>query len=174
MEVGSIVGVVLTVLTFAAAGIGIFVAWRNAVNVEAQWVSVAGGLILFKYNPAQVHTPDAMRTAVNKAVTSICTDGPWPRAQVLDSLHLVKIQVNPTDKWEGVVCTGGECRPGSVAGQSYIEQGVIIVGLNLKGLAHEFCHLLEWRIDRTVDYDHKTWASRGLTLISDSYDPFSA
>jgi|CXWL01.1.fsa_nt_gi hypothetical protein len=173
METGLVIGIALTVATVIGAGIAILFAWRRTVDNEKLWTSVAGGLILFKYNPGQIHSPEKMRIAVNKAVTVLCTDGPWPREKVLEALHMVKIQVNPTDKWEGVVCSGNECRPGSVAGQSYVESGLVIVGLSLKGLLHELCHIAEWRIDQTVDYEHKTWASRGLTLISDSYDPFS-
>jgi hypothetical protein len=53
-----------------------------------------------------------------------------------------------------------------VAGRSYLDLGVIAVGPTLESMCHELIHIMEDKIDNTVDYTHKGWTGAKNSAVA--------
>lgn len=165
-------GWTILVVIFGAFGFIVAMMARALVRArEAQraWKKVVNGMSSFPYSylaPLGI-TESMMREAVERAYEALSRV--WPRPELAKAFTGAQVQVVSALKWQAPVCDAQGCRTTNVAGQSYVEMGLVMVGSDLAGLAHELAHLAEYKIDRAVDYDHATWGERGIAKAVESY-----
>lgn len=124
--------------------------WDRKRRADATWVSIPG-------TSAKTHyaADIAMVTsAVDHAFA--CLERVWARERIEAALRGWRINVLPVETWTSA--SSGQ----TVAGETFLDQGLILVGPSLAALAHEIAHVCEDRIDNVVDYAHATWSGRGI------------
>jgi len=163
-----IIGIVLLIAVLGAAGGAVLTAWIIDRKIQGQWLPLSTKYVGVTYMPKG--TDEAkLAAAIDDSIDRIAGQGPWPRAKVTATLVGLHINIMPEAAWQELTCTVNECHPTgrTVAGQTWTDLHTVQVGSGLAALTHEFCHILEWQIDRIVDYDHKGWAAKGLTALAD-------
>jgi hypothetical protein len=151
-----------------ALGVVGAVAWQllraaAAARAASAWVPAAG-VVPFAYQPVGVDEQRLVQ-AFNRAVAALDGVGEW-RGRVAPALVGIRVYVSAQEAWDSVVCSNTACAEGKVAGATL--DGMVVVNPSLTSLAHELAHVLEQRLDGTVDYSHASWPARGISAAVDN------
>ncbi len=146
-------------LAFFCAAIFITVRGKLRMDAEAAaWKSLPGFLKMRYIAVGEPVDEERLVFAVNSAIRALTTV--WPEADVLISLSGLRILVTPQSAWDHA----------HLAGQAEIELHRVNIASGLKGLCHEFAHIIEWRLNGVVDYEHANWRANGIYTASDAYE----
>lgn len=143
---------VLIVLGVVLLIIGFFTI-RAAIRCRIKWVLVPGEQKIYYFSEKSVD-PALVKKALDTTRETFAKYGPWQNRSYLEVMQDSFILVHSTENWTDL---WGR----KVAGLSWCN-GLIEVGSALSGLAHEYAHLLQWRLDKTEDPVHLNWKMLGI------------
>lgn len=155
MDPGLIFGLVLLVLTLCGAGIAVLVSylrskpkWQVTTRLRVEYMAPLGfdSLVL-----------DA---ALHRATQALASVPGWSPVELIRVMKTVGFIVNPDPVWTDI---WGRRVAGLYSG------GVIFVGSDLAGLAHELAHAYETLVFGVTDENHAGWATNGVFKAIDQY-----
>lgn len=155
MDPGLILGIVLLVLTFVAAGVALLVAYLRS---RPKWQVTTR--LRVEYMAPQGFDSLRLDAALHNAAEALAGVPGWSAVELIRVMKTVGFIVNPVPVWTDI---WGRRVAGLYSG------GVIFVGSDLASLAHELAHAYESIVLGKTDDNHSNWGTNGVFKAIDQY-----
>lgn len=142
---------------------GVWMFFKYWTTIRVPWNGLAGYRQAAVYVEPGNTTYNAARlvAALQKSEELLKQYTKYTAEQFEAALQKICVYVKKDDAWKDGSGT-------KVAGLDP-EGTVVVVGANFAALLHEMAHQLEDIAEKFVDYDHKTWASKGFDVADAAF-----